>query len=338
MLSSPTGVDFARTQQLWKRVMVSLFLLADKAGGDGLLAEDGSSISTPVLRVSQLDAFELDAALEQLLWSQFCQCFQHLRPGHLTPFEPELKALLQLLIWRFTVYSKSATVGQVLLNIRYKNDLSQAQRYRPMSRQQKVWFALCTVGEKWLKERFYSLFLTHPADCHMHKVRRTLALLSGLAKVASLLNFLHFLQWGRFPTLTERLLGIRAVFTRPPGPYDLGFQEATRELLWHGFAEFLIFLLPLFSMGRLRAILRTLLPWAEDKGDSIGPSSCRPTECALCGEWPTMPHTIGCEHIFCYYCVKSHAMAEMCFSCPKCGLELKALEPVKTQIEMTEFH
>ncbi|XP_018609432.2 peroxisome biogenesis factor 2 isoform X1 [Scleropages formosus] len=310
----------------------------DEAGGAGPSAEDSSSVSTPVLRVSQLDAFELDAALEQLLWSQFYQCFQHLRPGLLTPFEPELKALLQLLLWRFTVYSKSATVGQALLNIRYKNDLSQAQRYRPMSHQQKLWFALCTVGEKWLKERSHGLFLNRPADSHVHKVRRILAALGGLAKVASLLNFLYFLQWGRFPTLTERLLGVRAVFTRPPGPRDMGFQHATRELLWHGFAEFLIFLFPLVSIRRLRAAVHTLLPWAEIKGDSRSLGACLPAACAICSEWPTMPHTIGCEHVFCYYCVKSHAIAEMCFSCPKCGLELKALESLKMQIEMTEFH
>ena len=60
----------------------------------------GADPRTPVLGISQLDACELDSALEQLLWSQFSQCFQNLGPGLLTPLEAELKVLLQMLVWR----------------------------------------------------------------------------------------------------------------------------------------------------------------------------------------------------------------------------------------------
>ncbi|KAJ8279706.1 hypothetical protein COCON_G00067720 [Conger conger] len=303
----------------------------DETRGDPSM-EDGSSAATPVLRISQLDAFELDTALEQLVWSQFTQCFQHFKPGHLTPFEPELKALLQLLLWRFTIYSQSATVGQSLLNIRYKNDLSQAQRYRPMSRSQKLWFALCTIGEKWLKERSHSLFLTRPAESAVHKARHALSFLNGFAKVASLLNFFLFLQKGRFPTLSERFLGVRAVFSRPQGVRDIGFQYMNRELLWHGFAEFLIFLFPLVNTRKLKASVCSLFaPLDGQGGRATEAAHC--TECALCGEWPTMPHTIGCRHAFCYYCVKSHAIADMYLSCPKCGSEVRSLEPVKMHIQ-----
>ncbi|XP_036378361.1 peroxisome biogenesis factor 2 [Megalops cyprinoides] len=307
----------------------------DEARGDKPSTEDSSSTLTPVLRISQLDAFELDAALEQLVWSQFTQCFQHFKPGHLTPFEPELKAVLQLLLWRFTICSHSATVGQSLLNIRYKNDLSQARRYRPMSQRQKLWFALCTIGEKWLKERSHSLFLSWPAESSIHKVRRAVAFLSGFAKVASLLNFLAFLQRGRFPTLTERLLGVRAVFSKPQGVRDIGFQYMSRELLWHGFAEFLIFLFPLVNTRKLKASVSSLFSPLEGPGGDATEAALR-TECALCGEWPTMPHTIGCSHVFCYYCAKSHSIADVYLSCPKCGVEIKTLEPVRIRISLFE--
>ncbi|KAI1889044.1 hypothetical protein AGOR_G00175000 [Albula goreensis] len=302
----------------------------DEARGDKPTMEESSSTSTPVLRISQLDAFELDTALEQLVWSQFTQCFQHFKPGHLTPFEPELKALLQLLLWRFTIFSRSATVGQSLLNIRYKNDLSQAQRYRAMSRRQKLWFALCTTGEKWLKERSHSLFLNRTTESSINKARHALTFLSGIAKVASLLNFLVFLQRGRFPTLTERFLGVRAVFSRPQGVRDIGFQYMNRELLWHGFAEFLIFLFPLINTRKLKASVCSLFSPLDGQGSGAR-EGAHCTECALCGEWPTMPHTIGCSHVFCYYCVKSQSIADMYLSCPKCGMELKSLEPVKME-------
>ncbi|XP_051970824.1 peroxisome biogenesis factor 2-like [Xyrauchen texanus] len=305
------------------------------AGGDKPFAEASPSPLSRVLRISQLDAFELDGALEQLVWSQFTQCFLHFKPGLLTPVEPELKALLQLLLWRFTVYSNSATVGQSLLNIRYKNALISGQKYRSMSRQQKLWFALLTVGEKWLKERSHSLFLSHPAESNMHKARKALDIISGLTKVASLVNFLLFLQKGTFPTLTERLLGVQPVFSRHQGPRDINFQFLNRELLWHGFAEFLIFLLPLINVWKLKARVSSLFsPLNELKGgDCSEETYC--TVCAICGEWPTMPHSIGCNHIFCYYCLKSHTIADIYFTCPKCGAETGTIEPVRLQIEMT---
>ncbi|RXM33789.1 Peroxisome biogenesis factor 2 [Acipenser ruthenus] len=314
------------------------FMLVDDTGGDMHFTEGSSSAVTPVLRISQLDAFELDTALEQLVWSQFTQCFQHFKPGQLTHFEPEIKAFLQLLLWRFTIYSQSATVGQSLLSIRYKNDLSQAQKYQPMSRQQKLWYALCTIGEKWLQERSPDLFTNRPTESAFHKAKYLIGIISGLTKVASLLNFLIFLQKGRFPTLAERFLGIRAVFSRPQGIRQVGFEYMNRELLWHGFAEFLIFLFPLINTRKLKS---RLCSWFSPLdgfkiSDATLARQCR--ECALCGKWPTLPHTIGCDHVFCYYCIKSYSISDMYFACPKCALEVQKVEPVKLQLEMTDFN
>ncbi|XP_010220265.1 PREDICTED: peroxisome biogenesis factor 2, partial [Tinamus guttatus] len=112
----------------------------------------------PVLRISQLDALELNKALEQLVWSQFTSCFHGFKPGILAHLEPEVKAFLWLLMWRFTVYSKNATVGQAILNIQYKNNLSQTEKYQPLSKQQKLWYLILTVGGRWLEERCYDLF------------------------------------------------------------------------------------------------------------------------------------------------------------------------------------
>ncbi|XP_026860245.2 peroxisome biogenesis factor 2 [Electrophorus electricus] len=305
------------------------------AGASGE-AEASQGPLSPVLRISQLDAFELDAALEQLVWAQFSRCFQHLRPGLLTPGEPELRALLQLLIWSFTVYSNSATVGQTLLHIRYRSTLVPGPHPGPMSRQQKLWYALLTVGGRWVRERLPTLLLGHAPDLGMQRARGALAIVGGMTKASGLLNFLLFLRSGTFPTLTERLLGVEPVHSQPQGPRHLNFSYMNRELLWHGFAEFLIFLLPLVSASRLRAAAATLfaIPAAAGRGRDVGGA----TECAVCREWPTMPHSIGCGHVFCYYCVKSHTIRDVFFTCPKCGAEVATLEPVKLQIELTEMH
>ncbi|KAM9337223.1 peroxisome biogenesis factor 2 [Symphorus nematophorus] len=299
---------------------------------------------TPVLRISQLDALELDSALEQLLWTQFSQCFQNCRPGLLTPLEPELRALLQLLVWRFTLYSGSATVGQSLLSLRYHNILSSSPRYRPLSRKQKLGLALLAAGPRWLQERSHSLLLClglspgvpeRDGGLLQQNLRSCLTLVSSIAQLASLINFLVFLRKGRHPVLAERIIGARAVFSKPNVVRDITYQYMNRELLWHGFAEFLIFLLPLINTRKLKATVYSIVFGGESAdGDGATEGQGVFTECGLCGEWPTMPHTVGCRHVFCYYCIKSHSIADAYLTCPKCGAEAGQPELVRMEVEM----
>lgn len=302
----------------------------------------------PVLRISQLDALELDSALEQLLWTQFSQCFQNCRPGLLTPLEPELRALLQLLLWRFTLYSSSATVGQSLLSLQYHNMLSTSPRYRPLSRRQKFGMALLNTGASWLQERSHNLLLSlglsaggpvsEPEGGLLRQgLRKCLTLVSSIAQLASLINFLVFLKKGHHPVLAERLVGARAVFSKPNVVRDVTYEYMNRELLWHGFSEFLIFLLPLVNTRKLKATVSSMVFGGEVlDGGGGGGTEARLLfkECGLCGEWPTMPHTVGCRHVFCYYCIKSHSIAEPCLTCPKCGAEAGQPELVRTEVEL----
>ncbi|XP_053106211.1 peroxisome biogenesis factor 2 isoform X2 [Hemicordylus capensis] len=291
---------------------------------------------TPVLRISQLDALELNKALEQLVWTQFTRCFHGFKPGLLARFEPELKAFLWLFLWRFTIYSKNATVGQAILNIQYTNDLSQVQKYQALSKHQKLWYLICTVGGKWLEERCYDLFSSHPLES-FRKTKHFINLVVGLLKLCELLNFLIFLQKGKFATITERILGIRSVFCQPQTIRQIGFEYMNRELLWHGFAEFLVFLLPLINMQKLKLKVSSWsLPTAGYSNNANTVATFK--ECSLCGEWPTMPHTIGCSHVFCYYCIKSNYLFDMYFSCPRCGTEVQDLQPLKYKVEMKEVN
>ncbi|XP_008274503.1 peroxisome biogenesis factor 2 isoform X2 [Stegastes partitus] len=301
---------------------------------------------TPVLRISQLDALELDSALEQLVWTQFSQCFQNCRPGLLTPLEPELRALLHLLVWRFTLYSSSATVGQSLLSLRYHSTYSLSPRYRTLSPRQKLSLAVLTAGPQWLQERSHKLlpFLglssqgpTSERDGGLLQqgLRNALTIVSSITKFASLINFLVFLRNGRHPVLAERITGAQAVFSKPNVVRDVTYQYMNRELLWHGFAEFLIFLLPLINTRKLKATVSSLV-FGGESPDGKGARERQEIwkECGLCREWPTMPHTVGCQHVFCYYCIKSHSIADAYLTCPKCGAEAGQPELVKMEVEM----
>ncbi|KAM9839573.1 peroxisome biogenesis factor 2 [Aulostomus maculatus] len=307
-------------------------------------SETGIDPQIPVLRISQLDALELDSALEQLLWTQFSQCFQNCRPGLLTPVEPELKALLQLVLWRFTLYSSSTTVGQSLLSLCYHNTLASSAHYKPLSRRQKLGLALLTAGPCWLRERSHSLLLclgltpgssASESDFFQEALRKSLTLISGITQLASILNFLVFLRKGHHPILAERAVGSRAVFSKPNVTRNITYEYMNRELLWHGFAEFLIFLLPLINTRKLKAKAYSVLFGAERTGlDGARDGEGVWRECGLCGEWPTMPHRVGCQHVFCYYCIKSQSIANAYITCPKCGAEAGQLEPVKMEVEM----
>ncbi|XP_034718402.1 peroxisome biogenesis factor 2 isoform X1 [Etheostoma cragini] len=306
--------------------------------------ETNADPQTPVLRISQLDALELDSSLEQLVWTQFSQCFHNCRPGLLTPLEPELRALLHLLLWRFTLFSSSATVGQSLLSLRYHNILSSPGRYRPLSRRQKLGLALLTAGPRWLQERSHSLLLCLSSGGSVSErdggllqqgLRNCLTLVSSVTQLANLINFLVFLRKGRHPVLSERIVGARAAFSEPNVVRDVTYRYMNRELLWHGFAEFLIFLLPLINTRKLKATVFSFVfggESADRRGATEGQGVWK--ECGLCGEWPTMPHTVGCQHVFCYYCIKGHSIADACLTCPKCGAEAGQPEPVKMEVEM----
>ncbi|XP_069777265.1 peroxisome biogenesis factor 2 isoform X2 [Narcine bancroftii] len=294
--------------------------------------EDDLKPPATVLRISQLDAFELDRALEQLVWSQFTQCFQYFKPGLLTNFEPELKTFLQLLLWRFTVYSQNATVGQTLLNIRYKNDLSQGQKYKPMIRRQKLQYAFCTIGGKWLQERLLDLFSNCSPESIIYKFKYFINFVVGFLKIAGLVNFFIFLQKGNYATLPERLLGIRAVFCRSHGVRQVGFEYMNRELLWHGFAEFLMFLLPLINTRKLKVVVSSWFLPVGHFQENDGTLSIHCKKCAICGDWPTLPHVIGCKHVFCYYCIQSNYLSDVYFTCPKCSVEIQNIMPLISHV------
>lgn len=311
-----------------------------KAGGEG--SDPDVDPNIPVLRISQLDALELDSCLDQLLWTQFSQCFQNCRPGVLTPVEPELRALLHLLLWRFTLYSSNATVGQSLLSLRYHNKCSSSPRYKPLSPGQKLGLALLTVVPQWLQDRSHHLLpcvgfssrgsvSERDGGLLQQGLSKAFAFVSGITKFASLFNFLVFLRNGRHPVLAERLVGAQAVFSKPNVVRDVTYQYMNRELLWHGFAEFLIFLLPLINTRKLKTAMSSFVFGEKlDGGGRDGQEVWK--ECGLCGEWPTMPHTVGCRHVFCYYCIKSHCIADPCLTCPKCGAEAGQPEQVKMEV------
>ncbi|XP_038076941.1 peroxisome biogenesis factor 2-like [Patiria miniata] len=274
-----------------------------------------------VLRVSQLDSSQLDSELHQLLKSQFQRIFQFFKPGVLAYIEPELNAALRLLTWQFSINTIGATLGQRIMNLKYGSEASMTP---DLGHRQRLLYACILIGAKWLQERSADLSSSTNHIEAFRKIWKALYFFEKLLSVASLVNFLVFLQDGRYQFLHERLLGIRAQFAEKQSIRQVSFEFMTRELLWHGFAEFLFFLLPFVNFRRIRNFLQQKLfrpspSQRAETGAIVKRDRSLYKECAVCGEWPTIPRHIGCHHVFCYYCVQSNFLADPSYTCPLCS-------------------
>jgi len=82
----------------------------------------------PALRISQLDALELDRSLVELLTSQLQLCLKHKVLGkNVSSVEPHLRALLCGALLYKTLWKSGVTVGQKLLSLRYVSNFSRQQ-------------------------------------------------------------------------------------------------------------------------------------------------------------------------------------------------------------------
>lgn len=173
----------------------------------------------------------------------------------------------------------------------------------------------------WLKERVSTL-LTYLGLSHLDsQVHWWLHQAETVLKVSALVNIFVFLRKGVYLSLVERLLGLRAQFPQRHGLRQVGYEFMTRELMWHGFSEFLFFLLPLINFQRIK---NTFTRWARgqrsgDEGHLQHRTQTDLLSCAVCNECPVLPREVGCRHVFCYYCISANLAADPNFACPQCG-------------------
>lgn len=77
-------------------------------------------------------------------------------------------------------------------------------------------------------------------------------LASSVHSVAAFASFLIFLVNGRYRTLVDRILRIRLTPPSAQASREVSFEYLNRQLVWHAFTEFLLFLLPLVGISRWR--------------------------------------------------------------------------------------
>lgn len=261
-----------------------------------------------VLRVSQLDAIELDDELSDILQSQFLDVIYTL-PTYLSlhRVKPELKAVVRLLIWVYSVGRSGSTFGQSMLNLEY-NGNSYVGSWQKLSL-----FLFSVLGD-WFAERLDDIApLMVPLE--PREAYRVAKIVTTILKWLSLLNFVFFLLYGQYPSIKERLSGLLITPTKPQTLRQLSYDYMNREILWYGFSEFIFFILPHLNIFAVRNwIRRRIGGWRQHVKKKVDISRC-----SFCEKKVTMPHITDCGHVYCYYCVSASCLADGRFPCSICG-------------------
>ncbi|EPE06703.1 peroxisome biosynthesis protein (peroxin-2) [Ophiostoma piceae UAMH 11346] len=98
----------------------------------------------------------------------------------------------------------------------------------------------------------------------VQKLARATSTVSNVYAGAAFVSFLVFLRYGRYRTLLDRVLRMRLVPPTSQVSREVSFEYLNRQLVWHAFTEFLLFLLPLVGINRWRRWLTRV--WRRTRG------------------------------------------------------------------------
>ncbi|KAI9806382.1 MAG: peroxisome assembly protein (Peroxin-2) [Phylliscum demangeonii] len=262
-----------------------------------LLGREGTR---PAFRVGQLDAELLDEELLELLRGQVADGLRYFDAHLRDDWSAEITLFLRAALFKLSIWDHDATYGATLQNLRYvdarrKTGGLTAAAAAP-SRWQKGLYGAFSVGGRYARTKWEDWLVGSEVPSRTTRVfSRSTSLLTSFHSAAALLSFIVFLVEGRYRTLLDRILGLRLAPATDQVRRQISFEYLNRQLVWHAFTEFLLFVLPLVGIRRWRRWLthayrrvRSLVPLRRgpgDRGDQV-PSpalSLLPERtCAIC--------------------------------------------------------
>eukprot|EP00698_Gefionella_okellyi_P016138 TRINITY_DN45_c0_g1_i1.p1 TRINITY_DN45_c0_g1~~TRINITY_DN45_c0_g1_i1.p1 ORF type:complete len:331 (-),score=38.61 TRINITY_DN45_c0_g1_i1:31-1023(-) len=316
---------------------------ADRAA----IKQDISQIPRVPLRIfrsSQLDALHFDSDISNIVHTEFMQAFQFLPVSLLQAlnfaqtrwigtFQAELEAIFRATMYGFSILSDRPSFAMQVFNLTYRDErkfatdelgrISTANARPTLA--QRILLGVLTIGAPWAWQRLNSHLLSKGwADEEPESWHRRIWVFMQRAETAwlvfSVLNFFAFLVSGKYRSLAERLLRMRLVYARTSMARQPNFEFLNRQLVWSGFTEFLLFLMPLMNVDKFSALIRGWLrPGAV--------ASRSPTACVVCASDPARtPCKAACGHVFCYYCVAARTTQDSGYSCPSCGRAVQSYQ------------
>ena len=211
----------------------------------------------PAFRVGQVDAELLDEELLDLLKNQAGEGLKLLGAHLKDDWAAEIGAVLRAALWKLSIWDHGASYGASLQGLRYVDARSDDSAVREATKLQRIAYGLITVGgrygwSRW-EERLSSLENGYDEPSPMiQRLSKFTSLADNTHSIAAFFSFLIFLYNGRYRTLTDRILRLRLVPSTNQTNREVSFEYLNRQLVWHAFTEFLLFLLPLVGIGRWR--------------------------------------------------------------------------------------
>lgn len=272
----------------------------------------GRDGTRPAFRVGQVDAELLDEELLELLKSQVGEALKYFGSHLRDEWSSEILLGLRAALFKLSIWDHNASYGAALQNLQYTDARKAGPLLSTPTRWQKAWYGALSVGgrygwEKWNmwladQEGNYEQVgiacpyaeLANPSkpSPSIQSLSRTSSAVSTAHSIAAFSSFIVFLVNGRYRTLLDRILRLRLASPANHLSRQVSFEYLNRQLVWHAFTEFLLFLLPLVGLTRWRRWLsrawrkaKTLIKRGDDEEDkaSDGELSFLPERtCAIC--------------------------------------------------------
>jgi len=211
----------------------------------------------PAFRVGQVDAELLDEELLELLKAQVGEALKYYDHHLLDEWSAEILLALRAVLFKLSIWDHDASYGAALQNLRYTDARDEFITHSPPKSMQKVLYGIFSVGGRyaWTKWEDYLLDAESGYE-EPSQIIRTLLRLSSLVStthdLAAFASLLIFLSNGRYRTILDRVLRLRLAPTTNQVSREVSFEYLNRQLVWHAFTEFLLFLLPLVGISRWR--------------------------------------------------------------------------------------
>jgi peroxin-2 len=209
-------------------------------------------------RAGQVDAELLDEELISLLASQATHGFAYLGAHLQNDRGLEIALLLRAVLWKLSIWDHGASYGATLQGLQYVDARhSNTDTRKPPTAWQRIAYGLLTVGGRYAWKRWED-HLSHQENGYeepsptIQRLSRVTTFLTTTHDVTAFVSFLVFLYNGKYRTLTDRILRLRLVPSSNQTSREVSFEYLNRQLVWHAFTEFLLFLLPLVGISRWR--------------------------------------------------------------------------------------
>ncbi|KAI6134973.1 Pex12 amino terminal region-domain-containing protein [Pisolithus croceorrhizus] len=286
----------ARWQEAWEAAQPAVSLIR------GSLNADGTPSPRP-LRVNQVDSELLDQQLVHLLCEPLQKALGIANAALRTRFEPELTLLVQVALYKFSVWNLGATYGAKLQGLAYGAPTGAKGPLAPsgLRRRTLIIHGALTIFLPYCYSRLRTHALSRawpdaPSSDKRRIAWRTLARLETTHALLALLNTIVFLWNGRYRSLADRFLRLSLVSARGKVTREVSYEFMNRQMVWHAFTEFLLFLLPLISPRALQRrfgkvvsrLALSVLPSSSDKKPwqrKRGKYGALPSgQCAICAD------------------------------------------------------